>query len=131
MGNRFLGIPRAMAIFSLFTAIFTIGGTWGVHAYMGKENAKELKEVKMCQSVLKEDVSTLKNENEYQNKTINTLTKYVEKDHEWKIKDAEWKGMMSEITKSNLYYGKAENVKKLMDLSNENKNTILKKELNN
>ena len=128
MGNRFWGIPRAVAVFSVFTAVFTIGGTWAVHAYMNKENTRDIRHISGCQEILKEDVSILKQENLYQNEIIKSLTRYVEKDHEWKIRDAEWKGTMSEINQSNLFYGSAEKLQQLKLLSEENKN-ILKKEV--
>ena len=127
MGNRWFDLPRVWVIICILTLVFTIGGNWFLMAYVGRDNSVEISEIKLCQEDLKQEVNTIKTKNITRDKNDEEVKCFMVKFHEWQIKDAEWKGMQSEINKSNLYYGGLDKVQEFMNLSEENKKAVSKK----
>ena len=120
-------IAWIIAIATFLGSLLTGTVDYAVEQYKGDQDRIKLEAVCVEQKHIKEEITEIRSGNKYRDKQINEFNGFIKEDQSWKIKDAEWKGVMSEIMKQSLFYGKVEDVKSLQKLSDDIKKGVSKK----
>lgn len=120
-------IAWIIAIATFLGSLLTGTVDYAVEQYKGDQDRIKLEAVCVEQKHIKGEITEIRSGNKYRDKQINEFNGFIKEDQSWKIKDAEWKGVMSEIMKQSLFYGKVEDVKSLQKLSDDIKKGVSKK----
>jgi len=114
-------------LIAIVSASITLGGAWGINTLTKDLQGKKLNSLSVKQEAIKEKVNKIETENKYRDEYINDFVRFKEKDAEWKILDAEWKGAMSKALNQSMYYGDSGKLGDLIRISDENKKNVSKK----
>ena len=114
-------------LITIVSSSLVLGGAWALTSYKTNESQKDIKTVSMKTDQLVLEVSTIRTENKERDKKDVSHDEFQKFMMEWMIADAEWKGKMTAISESNIFYGRIDDVNDLKSLSDKNKKSVSKK----
>jgi len=118
-----------IAIITIVLFIFNIGIAWAANIIMTKSankvaesNQEKLLEHGLC-------IAQILTENVERDKKIDKHDLSWQTHHEWMVIDAQWKGEMSTLIKQSMFFGKASQLDRIKEISDDNKELLEKKSI--